>query len=575
MKKEIQSILQELYGSDKNLIEKEEELIKIINSMIDLKPNVKIDENFKEELRQKIAKEISIKKMRNIQEKWNKASLFQILSYVFWTAWVAAFWFFILKDTLFQDIDLGKGKQDIKFESTVIESDEWFWELSDVGNQNNAKWGWLAMENQVDAPVVAPTRDETRVVNEKKTMNIITENESMSEDESKNNLDADTSVIDAATNWDISVSNSDWSTSSVSNSGLRWTSPGSSMWFAWVDSIEPAPAWINPSVRISDAPMWKMIAPDIDYVPEIYRYSFSWNLNIDLKDMMPVYKRDNKKIDSKVFAESISKLDFAWVNLSNFSNVWISNISLTEDKEYGYNINVDFENSSMSIYKNWTKWPQGTYVEGEKQVFLEEKEIIKISEDFLAAHKIDLSKYGTPVVEKAYIMAYAKFSSSRIMPDYAQNITNVVYPLIVDWNEIVEEGWQAAWVRVEIDLKEKKVSWINWLSIDNYLKSDYKTETSTENILKVANVWWRYGFYDAWTEKVKYVDVNLKNPEIKYVHTYSFKDNTQEQFLIPAVVFEVDKPENTEYYYGETVIVPLLKDSYKYDEKGKIIGASE
>lgn len=577
MKNEIQNILQELYGSDKNLIEKEEELIKIINSMIDLKPNIKIDENFKEELRQKIAKEISIKKIRNMQETWNKASLFQILSYVFWTAWVAAFWFFILKDTLFQDLDLGKGKQDIKFESTVIESDEWFWELSDVWNQNNVKWGGLAMENQVDAPVVAPIQDKIGVVNEKKLMNTTTEDESesMSKEESSTDLDADTTIIDAATNWEISVSDSDWSTTSVSNTSLRWTSPGASMWFTWIDSVEPAPAWTNPSVRTFDYPMWKMIAPDIDYVPEIYRYSFSWNLNLDLKDMMPVYKRDNKKIDSKVFAQSISNLDFAWVDVSNFSNVWISNISLTEDKEYGYNINIDFENSSMSIYKNWTKWPQGTYVEGEKQVFLEEKEIIKISQDFLASHKIDLSKYGTPVIEKAYIMAYAKFSSSRIMPDYAQNITNVVYPLIVDWNEIVEEGWQAAWVRVEIDLKEKKVSGLNWLSIDNYLKSDYKTETSTENILKVANVWWRYGFYDTGTEKVKYIDVNLKNPEIKYVHTYSFKDNTQEQFLIPAVVFEVDKPENTEYYYWETVVVPLLKDSYKYDGNGVIIGGSE
>jgi hypothetical protein len=62
----------------------------------------------------------------------------------------------------------------------------------------------------------------------------------------------------------------------------------------------------------------------------------------------------------------------------------------------------------------------------------------------------------------------------------------------------------------------------------------------------------------------------LKNPEIKYVHTYSYKDNIQEQYLVPAVVFEVEKIENTENFYGETVVVPLLKDSYKYDENGNI-----
>jgi hypothetical protein len=34
--------------------------------MINLKPNVKIDENFKEELRKRIIKEISIKKVKNM-----------------------------------------------------------------------------------------------------------------------------------------------------------------------------------------------------------------------------------------------------------------------------------------------------------------------------------------------------------------------------------------------------------------------------------------------------------------------------------------------------------------------------
>jgi superfamily I DNA and RNA helicase len=83
MKKQIENILQELYGSDSELKNREEELIQIIDSMINLKPNVKIDENFKEELRQKIVKEISVKKIQNFNENKNKPSIFQIFSYVF------------------------------------------------------------------------------------------------------------------------------------------------------------------------------------------------------------------------------------------------------------------------------------------------------------------------------------------------------------------------------------------------------------------------------------------------------------------------------------------------------------
>ncbi len=586
MRKQIENILQELYGIDWELKNREEELIQIIDSMINLKPNVKIDENFKEELRKRIMKEISIKKVKNMAWNGSKASIFQIFSYVFWTVWIAAFWFFMFKDTLFQDVDFGNWKQNIKFESKVTESKEWFWKLSDVWNQNNQNWWKMAMDNKLEAPVSAPASTK-KIENKKVAVNNVknvTETpkkevavSNNAEKSVKPSIEADTAVIDSVANDDISVSSSDWLTRSISGPGWTPDSAWSSPWYAWVtmDMGDTPPS--NPNLRMYGDPMPKMIAPDDlwVYIPEVYRYSYSGNLNIDLKNTMPVYKRENKKIDSKILAESLANLDFAWVKLWNFKDIWVSNISLSEDKEYWYNIYVDFDNSSISISKNWNKWPQQPYIEWEKQVFLEEKEIVKIANDFLKAHKIDLSSYGTPVIEKTYMRAYAKYSSSRIMPEYAQNMTNVVFPLIVDWKEIVEEWWQVAWVRIEVDLKEKKVTSVNWLSIDSYLKSDYETETSTANLLKVAGKWWRYGFYDYGTQEVKYIDVKLKNPEIKYVHTYSFKDNVQEQFLVPAVVFDVEKPANTENFYGENVVVPLLKDSYKYDGVGNIIGTSK
>ncbi|MFA5917792.1 MAG: hypothetical protein WC850_06180 [Candidatus Gracilibacteria bacterium] len=554
MKKQIENILQELYGVDSELKNREEELIQIIDSMINLKPNVKIDENFKQELRQKIAKEISVKKMQNFQSERNKPSIFQILSYVFGTVGIAAFGFFMFKDTLFKDINLGNGNQNIKFESTVTESKQGFGKLSNVGNQNNAKGGEVAMDSKTVVPVSAPIR----------------ENKIQS-----NNIEADTTVIDAVTNGDISVSSNDGSTHTISSPNAVSGSEGSSMGNAGISTDLGNTQPTNSTMRTYADPMPKMIAPDDgNYIPEVYRYTFSGDLNIDLKDMMSVYKKDSKKVDNKVFFDSLSKLNFAGVEVSNFKNVGISNISLVENEEYGYNINIDFDNSSLNIYKNWAKWPQDTYTEGEKQVFLDEKEVIKIANDFLNTYKIDLSKYGTPIVEKSYVMAYAKYTSSKIMPEYTQNITNVVFPLIVDGNEIYEEGGQVSGVRIEIDLKAKKVTSLNSLSVDNYLKSDYKIEINNTNILKVASKGGRYGFYDV-GKNVKYVDIKLKNPKLKYINTFNYKTYTQEQFLIPAIVFEIDNKNGAEYNYGETITVPLVKDFYKYDGNGAIIGASE
>jgi hypothetical protein len=58
MNKEINEILNELYEIDSNLKEKETELKKIITKMLEYKPNVKIDENYKTELKQKVLLEL-------------------------------------------------------------------------------------------------------------------------------------------------------------------------------------------------------------------------------------------------------------------------------------------------------------------------------------------------------------------------------------------------------------------------------------------------------------------------------------------------------------------------------------
>jgi hypothetical protein len=167
-----------------------------------------------------------------------------------------------------------------------------------------------------------------------------------------------------------------------------------------------------------------------------------------------------------------------------------------------------------------------------------------------------------------------KYASSRIMPDYVNNNTSVVFPLVVEWKEISEEHGQISWVRIEIDLTEKKVVSLNGLSVNNYLTSQYQTETNKENILKVANVWGRFGFYTPETDTVKYIDIALKNPKLKYVNVYEYKNNSQEQYLIPAVVFEVERSW-VENYYVDTITVPLVKDFYKYDESWNIVWNSQ
>jgi hypothetical protein len=160
------------------------------------------------------------------------------------------------------------------------------------------------------------------------------------------------------------------------------------------------------------------------------------------------------------------------------------------------------------------------------------------------------------------------------MPDYVTNTTSVVYPLLVDGKEVMEESWWLSGLRVEIDLTEKKVTSLQWLSVTNYLKAEYNIERNTDNILKIANVGWRFGLDAQKYENAKYIDITLKNPKLQYIRTYNYSNNWQEEFLIPAIIFETEKSENGNYYWT-TVTVPLIKDFYNYDANGKIIWNSQ
>jgi superfamily I DNA and RNA helicase len=82
MEKNIKKILEELYAIEPSLREKEEELTKIVKIMIQSKPNIEIDENFKNTLRNQILENIKVKKIQNYKSR-NNTNFFHIFSYIF------------------------------------------------------------------------------------------------------------------------------------------------------------------------------------------------------------------------------------------------------------------------------------------------------------------------------------------------------------------------------------------------------------------------------------------------------------------------------------------------------------
>lgn len=507
MGKEVENILQELYEIDENLQKKEPELKKIIHSMLNLRPNITIDENFKYSLREQIQQKINSEKLHNFQ-KSQKNNFWTIFAYTFWTLGTLAFWFFIWGEMFMnKNIPLDTSLQMeqsklLSFDSSITESKNGFWNLKWLWVDYSAKWG-------------------------------VTE---------KMSLQATNMVEDIM----------------VESSNLMDTQTEKS-------NVMPL-LWDTISEKI-------MLPTEPEWTPEVYRYNFSWAINILIPDNLPVYKKSTSNNVWKTFAENVANFTFNWLDVSRFSDLSAGNISLNQDKEYGYSINIDFSNGYLNIYKNWDKWPQATD-ESKKTVLLSDSEILKITNDFLKDYNIDVSKYGWAKIDSNYLQIMETYSRSKKMPDYVTNTTSVVYPLLVDGKEVMEESWWLSGLRVEIDLTEKKVTSLQWLSVTNYLKAEYNIERNTDNILKIANVGWRFGLDAQKYENAKYIDITLKNPKLQYIRTYNYSNNWQEEFLIPAIIFETEKSENGNYYWT-TVTVPLIKDFYNYDANGKIIWNSQ
>ncbi|MBW7954856.1 hypothetical protein H3C61_03515 [Candidatus Gracilibacteria bacterium] len=99
MDKNILNILQELYQIDESLKSKEQDLIKLIEKMILLKPNIKVDIDFKNKLKNELFNTIASKKIENFK-KTQKSSIFFKFGYFFGGAIATAFGIFIFNQTL-------------------------------------------------------------------------------------------------------------------------------------------------------------------------------------------------------------------------------------------------------------------------------------------------------------------------------------------------------------------------------------------------------------------------------------------------------------------------------------------
>lgn len=589
----IDEILQDLYKLDPDLMKKEQKIKSLIEEMISSKPAVQIDETFKNQLKNLILQEISSSK-KVVKNKQNN----NFLTNIWFAVWGLAVWIWsfalvfnmYISPWFWQNTDYWTNKifkwkdssqnNDLKlsFETKINRlEDKAFGDITTI--EKNSSW-WTTWQVQSGITVgnsfeVQPSRESSQA-----PLDIQLDQLVEVVDKNIEQIDGDVNSAKLALNPEKSTNIPPQNT--IHTDSVQSDEDELSLTITSDEKTK--------SEKVSSKAVgkwWSSMVEDI-YTPTVYKYIYSWK-KIEIKEsQLPVYKKVKIWFDDKDFINIIKNIDIGKLDMSKFTNLKMNNISVSEDREFWFDISINFKEWNMYFYKNFEKWPvncidmmklssSSSYHQNCTNYKItisdipDDTKLLEIVNDFIKQYSIDTKDFGQPVIDNYWKIWYE--NSTDKANYYLPDTINVIYPWIIDGNEIYEEFWQKKWLKIWVDVKNLKVNSLNSMEKMQFDVSNYDIDQNFENIIKVAEKWWRYWFTnDSYSDSFKVVNLTLLEPEIKYIDYYTYKDYSSQEYLIPSYVFPVDKSNiRLDEYVPNTVIVPLTKDFYIYDEAGNIV----
>lgn len=306
----------------------------------------------------------------------------------------------------------------------------------------------------------------------------------------------------------------------------------------------------------------KIVPP---YIPEEYRFKYVGDDLTNLAAEQPVYKRVKENISTSIIDRVIRTLSLGLIDLSTFQNTKLENFTFSENQEFGYTINVDVTNGSLGIYQNYNRWPQPLAECVDEDCFLAnqpklkdippDNEVIDIAEKFIADKQISLNGYSRPRVINNWRGLYeaADDKANFFFPE----VIDVVYPLVIDEQEVFDEGGSESGLHINVSIREKRVVGLYDLSTRQYERSDYAGETNSKRIVDLAEQGGFRSYPNPEVRGAKVVNLELLTPTRQVMRMWRFDKNQSEEIFVPALVFPI---KNSGNFWRKNIIVPLVKE---------------
>ena len=311
----------------------------------------------------------------------------------------------------------------------------------------------------------------------------------------------------------------------------------------------------------------KMIMPP---VPQNFKYEYVGDkITLD-QDQMEVFKRIRGLSSSASAANVLKQLNLGVADMGKFSQLDFQQLTIVENKDFGYGIYVSVPEGSVNIYPNYERWPnpynncrdEACYssLRLKPSDMPSDENAIAMAGQFLKDHGISVENYGKPFVQDDWKIQYEQATDKT--QAYVPEELSVVYPLHFGDKEVYDQGGSLTGITVGINVRVKKASSVSMLTSQKYESSAYAAETDTAKILAIAEKggYFPYVYYAApGSESGKEVTVKLQTPSLAYMRFWQYKENQTNELLIPTLVFPVVDPQPG-MYGRKNVIVPLVKE---------------
>ncbi len=320
----------------------------------------------------------------------------------------------------------------------------------------------------------------------------------------------------------------------------------------------------------------KMIAPGEPYpMPEQYVFQYDGKDLPNVAANQSVYKRVLPEQQTSLTSRIVSLLSFGLIDFNKFQNLNLQSLSFGEDREYGYQVNVDLVAGSVNMYQNYEKWPQPIYDQnnGYKPLTVNDipadNDVFKVTNAFLEEYGISREAYDNPqVIDNNWRIMYERLPVAERTNFYFPEQVQVIYPLKLDGKIVYDESGNPSGLGVYYDIRSKRVMNMYELTTKQFAKSSYKGMTDTQKILEAAE---KGGFrnysYNDTSGKFTTATLKLDTPSIQMVRMWVYdynnpKGNSGTELYVPAMVFPVKDWEKSGYW-RRAVYVPLVKEIFE------------